>query len=105
ERGLDPRRLRAIEREEAAHEPAPTPGGAVLGHPEVLPDGEAAEEADALERPADARGQDAVGRPPRDIPIAEPHASACRREDARNHVDNRALPGAVRADESQDLVL
>ena len=78
---------------------------AVLGHPEVLPDGEVREQADVLEGPGNAGPQGDVGRVVGDLRPLETHAPRGGREHPADEVDGRALAGAVRPDEPEDLPL
>jgi hypothetical protein len=63
------------------------------------------EQLDVLERAGDAEARDPVGRHLGDVLILEEDPSRGRAIDPRNQVEDRALAGAVRPDDRQDLAL
>src|SRR5207244_3512450 len=71
----------------------------------VLDRGHLREEADVLERAADARLRDRVGRLGRDVDSVEDDRPGGRLVDAGQHVEERRLPRAVRADQADDRAL
>ena len=71
---------------------------------DVLPHGERAECVAVLKRPGEAVPAPPVGAPAGDCPPVQLDRP-CRREiEAAEQVDERGLAGAVRADQSHDLV-
>ncbi len=68
----------------------------------VLERGHVLEEADVLERPPDAELRDPVGRLVRDVVAVELDHARRRLVDAREHVEERRLARAVRADQADD---
>src|SRR6185503_6712212 len=79
--------------------------GRVLRDPEVLPDRQLPEQPNVLKRAPDARLQALVRRQPADVLAAEVDHSGIEREQSGDQVDRRALPGAVRPDQADDLAL
>ena len=65
-------------------------------------DGHRAEEPDVLERAADAERRDLVLREPGDVAPVEDDLARRRRVGAGEHVEERRLAGAVRADQARD---
>ncbi len=74
------------------------------GHLDVLARREAGEEPPLLVRPRQPGPRPAVGRPRRDRLTRELDLALGRGVEARDDVDERRLPGAVRADQPDDLV-
>ena len=70
---------------------------------EVLGDRQRREDPRVLERPAKPHSRARVGRQRRDVEAAEDHPPLRRRDKARQHVKERRLSRAVRADEAEDL--
>ena len=73
-------------------------------HLDVLPHGEPAERAAVLEGPGETRPPAAVRPPARDVASFELDRALVREVEAGEEVHERRLPGAVRADEADDLV-
>jgi hypothetical protein len=71
----------------------------------VLEEREPAKRPWDLERAADAEVDDPVRRLAGDLATLEADRPRVRREGAREHVEDRALAGAVRADQAEDLAL
>ena len=77
----------------------------VRAHQDVLGDREALKQLDVLERPGDSAPHDAAG-PDADQALAfEADVAGLRRVEPRDHVEDRRLAGAVRADQTDDLAL
>src|SRR5581483_6543012 len=72
-------------------------------HLEVLENGEVGEDLAAFGDMADARLAHAMARPAGDVLAVEYHAPARRPLDAMDGADQRALAGAVGADDGDDL--
>ena len=71
---------------------------------DVLAYREVAERAAVLKRARDSGASAAIGPPPRHVPPFELDGALIREVEARNEVDERRLPRAVRADQPDDLV-
>src|SRR5437867_6808116 len=71
----------------------------------VLEDREPAERPRDLKGATDAEVDDPVRRLAGDLALLETDRAAVRDEDARQHAENRALAGPVRADQAQNLAL
>src|SRR3954469_24671905 len=77
----------------------------VAGQRHVLEDREPVERPRDLEGAADAAVDDAMRRLPRELGAVE-NDRTCRREQrARQHVEDRALAGAVGTDQAENLAL
>src|SRR5690606_67658 len=74
------------------------------GH-DVVQHAHALEEREVLEGAGHARLGHLAGVHPRELPPAKDDAAGLRGVDAVDHVEHRALAGAVRADDGPDLVL
>src|SRR5581483_4214493 len=72
---------------------------------DVLERGHVLEEPDVLKRAADAALGEDVRRPVREILVREDDSARRRLVDAGEHVEERRLSGAVRADEADDRPL
>jgi hypothetical protein len=75
------------------------------GEHHVIQEREPAERARDLERAANAEIDDAIWRLPGDLAPLEPDRAGIGRERAGEHVEDRALAGAVGADQADDLAL
>ena len=71
---------------------------------DVLPYREVAERSAVLERAGDSRTTAPVGPPARHVAALELDGALVREVEARDEVDERRLPRAVRADQPDDLV-
>jgi hypothetical protein len=71
------------------------------GH-DVLQHGQAAEQADALQRAGDAEGGQLVRAQPGELAAAEADRAGLRADEAAQDVQQRGLPGAVRTDDPGD---
>ena len=80
----------------------PAVHAAVHAHERVLERRHGAEEADVLERAADAERGDLVLRQPGDVLAVEHDLARRRRVGARQHVEERRLARAVRPDQARD---
>src|SRR5437762_11821304 len=69
------------------------------------PHAERREEREVLEGAADAEGGDAVRRQPQQRAAAEADVAALRRVEPAQAIEERRLPGAVGADEPDDLAV
>ena len=72
-------------------------------HLHVLPDGQAAEQADVLEGAGDACDRTLPGAGAVDPPLVEPHFALIQREGRGDHVQEGGLAGAVGSDQPDDL--
>ena len=95
--------LEAAGLEQGAHNPLL--GSAVLGHHDVLENRHVGEQADVLEGPGDASGGDLVGVETEQRLTLEHDVAGGRRDHPRDHVEKGGLPGAVGADDRDDLSL
>src|SRR5262249_60355756 len=77
----------------------------VLAHEEVVQNRHVLEETNGLESARDAVGHDGVRTEPDDAPSPEEDLAALGRKEARHHVEEGRLPGAVRADQPDDRSL
>ena len=77
----------------------------ISGERHVLEDAEAVKRPRDLEGAADAAVDDAVRGDARDLRAVEQDRSGRRHQRARQHVEDRALAGAVRADQAENLAL
>ena len=78
-------------------------GSVVFGDEEVVSYGQLFEELDALPRAGDAGARPSFGTPGRHIGSVEQHPTALLTGEAGDDVEQRRLPGAVRADETDHL--
>ena len=74
----------------------------VHAHQHVLEARHRREQADVLERAPDAEVRDRVRRQAGDVAAVEQDLAGRRRVDARQHVEERGLAGAVGADQADD---
>jgi hypothetical protein len=70
---------------------------------QVVEDREVLEQLDVLEGPRHPEGGDPVRRHPDDLRAPEAHGPLLRPVHARQHVEDRGLPGAVRPDDREQL--
>ena len=98
---LEFERAHARQEQELFHEPRALVG--VAAEQEVLEHGGVLEQLDVLEGPRDPAPGDLVGRHARDVLAVEDQASGRWLVDARDQVEDRRLPGAVGADDREDL--
>ena len=77
----------------------------IAGQRHVLEDAEPVKRPRDLEGAADAAVDDAVRGDARDLRAVEQDRSCRRHQRARQHVEDRALAGAVRADQAENLAL
>ena len=99
--GGRPRLDRRREREQVGEQPAAA-GVRFRRHHQVLFDRERAEQLEPLERTPHPQAGPIVGRPPRHVLPEEPHGTPHRVDGAGNGVEQRRLPGPVRADQADD---
>ena len=107
-RGLARIRGQVEEREKLVGAPRGLPlrgADAERGDLDVLPHRQPAEGVAVLERPRETVAAAPVRRPARDVAVLEQHAPLRRPVEAAENVDERGLPGAVRADQPDDLAL
>ncbi len=90
--------------------PQPEPAGeharaheVVAADEHVLERGEPAEQAEVLEAARDAAAGEGARGQAQQIGTVQPDAPARRARDAREHVEERALPGAVGPDHGEQL--
>ena len=74
-------------------------GAGVAPHHHVLERAHAPEEPHLLEGAGDAGTGHAIGAPAGDVPALEGHAARARRQQPGDHVEERGLARAVRADD------
>ena len=95
--------LAGVEDRAAADQAEVAPGLELHGHPRVLEHRQLGEDAGDLEGARDAAPA-ARGRGERgDVVAAEEHAARGRRQQPRDQVEERGLPGAVRPDDRAQL--
>src|SRR5205807_4280646 len=73
------------------------------GEDDVLDQREPVERPRDLERAPNTEVDDAVGRQPGDLAPLEADGAGVRRQGPGQHVEDRALAGAVGADQAEDL--
>ena len=106
QRALAQRALVAVGPRARQHRADDAGAAEALGsHHHVLADGQAGEEADALQRPGDPqRGQPVGADPVKRLP-APAHRARRRLDEAADDVEQRRLAGAVGADDAEHLAL
>src|SRR6516165_3007872 len=83
---------------------APAVAARLGGDPDVLKGGRVGEDVGNLVRSGDAPVRDSIGREPGDLASIEQDVPGRRPQHAGQAVEERALAGAVRADDRADLV-
>src|SRR5262249_53079226 len=83
---------------------APTVAARLGGDPDILQRRGVGEDIGDLVRPGDTPMRDPVGSKPGDLPAIEQDAPGGRPQDAGQAVEERALAGAVWADDRADLL-
>src|SRR5262249_7086952 len=89
---------------QAFDHPVPTGASAAReAEPEVFVDGQVRIDPPALRHERDPRPRDTLGRAALDRTAREPNIACPRRNEAHDGVEGRALSGAVRPDQADDL--
>ena len=81
----------------------PRKADAQARHHNIFQDRETVKQADALERPRQARSGDPMRLPARDVIPIRLDPAGGRRKDPGNHIDQGRLAGSIRANEAEDL--